>query len=394
MSAQVPKLIAVGFLKPQFDSSLDALESLLAFGFLSQLGRMMEVQTRDLTLSGNKWMQGSRLNAQEFMERLQKTAQANRVQYVWTGQLSYSLESGDSQAVIKATYWLYDAEKNQLALNDSFILPRRDATEPKLPPVALDDFNLLINQAAAQCRHAMLGGDCEPFPVGDLSCSLLALHWAMRASHALRHEEKISFYEKAIQEDAQMEVVHVQLARLYKNEQAYEKSVLCYREALKYAQCSMRNRAMYATEAGIACALLGRTELAMQWWLKAIDYDPTFLNPYFNLANSYEDQNNLLEAEKYFLQAQKLAPDDFRTYLNLARLYSKLGAWEKALEQYRRQLETEEDDPWCHSDVATCYLNLGDTQRAMAHLRKTVSLDPDGEAGQYAQLILNGMSLN
>jgi tetratricopeptide (TPR) repeat protein len=397
MTVQVPKLLALGFLKPPFDTSLDALESLLTFGVLSQLSRVMEIQTKDLTMSNEKNGIDARANQNEILERLQRIAIANRVQYVWTGQLSYALKQEKKEgehATVKVNYWLYDASQNQLVLNEIFPLLREDVIEPQLPPVGITSFNQLINQITAHVAQTVTQKKFDVSSIVPLSTSLVAIHWAMRAYHAIRHEEKVTFYETALREDANMEVAYSNLARIYKSDQLYERSVLCYREALKHAHGTPRNRAMYATEAGIACALLGRPELALQWWVKAIDYDPTFLNPYFNLANIYEDQNNLREAEKYFLKAQKLAPDDFRTYLNLARLYSKLGEWEKALTQYQRQLETESEDPWCHSDVATCYLNLGDTKNAMQHLKKTVSLDPNGEAGQYAQLILSGISLN
>jgi tetratricopeptide (TPR) repeat protein len=394
MSAQIPKLLALGFLKPQFDSSLDALESLLTFAVLSQLGRVMEIQAKDLTLSSDRGRLDARLTQKETLERLHQVARASRVQYVWTGQLSYALQEPDGQANVKINYLLYDADQNQLLLDETTLLGRQEALEPQLPPVSTKAFNQLVNQITAHCAGQITQHPLNAAEVADISTSLQAVHWAMRAYHAIRHEEKIAFYEKALKADSGMEVAYAQLARLFKNDQMYEKSVMCYREALKHAHGTPRNRSMYATEAGIACALLGRPELAAQWWQKAIEYDPTFINPYFNLANINEDQNNLREAERYFLKAQKLAPDDFRTYLNLARLYSKLGEWEKALQQYHRQLEADADDPWCHSDVATCYLNLGDVENARQHLKKTVSLDPDGEAGQYAQLILSGMNAN
>lgn len=392
--SQSPKLLALGFLKPQFDSSLDAVEALLTFCVLSQMGRYMEIQSKDLSLSTDRGGLEARQSEKEILERLNRVAVAHRVRYVWIGQLSYALQGQDPQGHIKIDYWLYDSESSQILLKENALLPRQEMTEHQHLPVETTSFNQVVNQITAHCVGPIGGQELRVEEMADLSTSLTAMHWAMRAYHAIRHEEKMTFYENALKADSSMEVAYSNLARLLKNEQQYEKSVICYREALKHARGIPRNRGVYATEAGIACALLGRSELAEQWWRKAIDYDPDYLNPYFNLANIYEDQNQLREAEHYFLKAQQLAPDDFRTYLNLARLYSKLGEWEKALWQYRRQLETDSEDPWCHSDVATCYLNLGDVENARQHLKRTVSLDPNGEAGQYAQLILEGMSAN
>ena len=58
------------------------------------------------------------------------------------------------------------------------------------------------------------------------------------------------------------------------------------------------------------------------------------------------------------------------------------------LDQYKQQLAVDENDPWCHADMAFCYMNMGQPEQARAHLERTVALDPDGEAGDYAKVIL------
>ena len=414
MPAPLPRLIAAGFLKSPSDIvSLKALEALLTFGVFHSLGQLMDIQTQDVApKTGESTGEAPGDSAGEFTTdalsetsppRLRQLATAHRAQFVWTGTLSAGMQ--DNRPVFQIVYRLYDAGQDCWLVDETVCLPKGGAVEPHIPPVEIAAFNALIQRAAMQCRDAITQDKATvshrpsdtPPDVPTCSTSLSAMYWAMRAHQARRMEEKIAFYEAALREDTRMEWAYARLARLYKSDHAYEKSVRCYREALRYAEGSPRSRAVYATEAGVACALLGKTDVGVQWWLQAIAYDPSFLNPYFNLANTYEDQDNLRDAERYFLQAQRLAPEDFRIPTSLARIYSRMGAWEKALRQYQRQLEMDRltmnaEDPWCHSDVATCHLNLGNTTDALQHLQKTVSLDPEGEAGQYAQLILEGLA--
>jgi tetratricopeptide (TPR) repeat protein len=204
---------------------------------------------------------------------------------------------------------------------------------------------------------------------------------------------KIERYEMALQHDADIELAHAQLGNLYRISRAIKRSVLHYKKAIECCQNSAKHRAEYATEAGNACAVLGESEFATQWWQRAIHFDPTLINPYLNLAHLFEEKEAFDDAEQYLMQAQKFHPEDYRCYFSLARIYSKTASWNKAIEQYQRQIAMGGDDPWCHSDVATCYLQMGDTEKAQYHLAKTAEMDPDGEAGEYARLILVGLGV-
>jgi tetratricopeptide (TPR) repeat protein len=293
--------------------------------------------------------------------------------------------SGDEPGDVKVGFRLYEAKGNRFIVDEVSSIQFAGPEGP-----TAEALNSLINAACTLFLRAMLGEQAET-PSASFSNSLTAMKQVLKAHQTTATADKIALYEAALDADPQLETAYHHLARLYKTEGDYEKSVMYYRKSLEVSNGSQRNRAIQATDAGILCALLGKTDFALQWWLRAIDYDPGYINPHFNIANTYEDQDRFAEAEQYFLKAQQLAPDDFRTFFNLARIYSKMGAWDKALSQYRHQLHTEDGDPWCHSDVATCYLNLGDMGNARIHLEKTLALDPDGEAGQYAQLILGGI---
>lgn len=392
-----PKLVAIGLSKASKNPLLQQFEELYIYGVLSQLARYTEVQYKDMATLADRISLDARMSYDEMLQKLKQICQSTRTHYLFTGALSPSLGTGPNITNIKITFRLYEAEGNRYVVDEVTTLDLNTAAEAESPdnPAAMipvGDLNRLINETAARFAKAIFEED-PANQVGNapVSVSLKAMQLVLGAHQVSSSAEKLALYTAALQEDPGLETAYYHLARIYRNENDYEKAVVNYRKTLEISQGSKRNKSILATDAGIACALLGKPDYALQWWIKAIEYDPTYINPYFNIANIYEDRDDYAKAEQYFMQAQRLAPDDFRTCFNLARIYSKTGAWEKALTQYRFQLQTEDTDPWCHSDVATCYLNLGDTESARQHLERTVALDPEGEAGQYAQLILGGL---
>jgi len=392
MSVNIIKLVAICFIKrPANSLLLKQCEELYVYGVLSQLARFSEVQYKDLATLPEQVSLGHELSESETLQKLQQICRSTRTQYLLTGEI---MASATSKQDLYVNFKLFDAHSGTYMVDETETLALEtkiigDESAPNLDP---QELNRVINLAVSQLMKAIPGAneDGKADYLAPLSDSLQAMRLILRAHQTTSVQEKVMLYEAAIREDIRLETAYYHLARTYKHEHQFEKSVVYYRETLKASHASRRNKAIYSTEAGISCALLGRHDLALQWWLRAIDYDATYINPYFNIANTHEDQDNYAEAEAYFLKAQELAPDDFRTFFNLARIYSKMGVWEKALNQYQFQLRTEDGDPWCHSDVATCYLNLGDIENAKRHLEKTLALDPEGEAGQYAQLILGG----
>ncbi len=390
MSTQALKLAAIGFQIPKPSHVLQQCEELYIYGVLSQLARFTDLQYRDYATVPDKIQLPATTPEPDVLSRLQQICQSTRSQFLFTGKLA---PAADIQSELEINFQLYAAQPHTAIVNETttLALDIENMGDGDAAQIPIEELNRVINETVSRFIQ-VLYPEKSPPPIAPMSTSLPAMKLVLKAHRTNNPSEKIALYESAIREDLKIETGYYHLARIYKNEYEFEKSILFFREALKVSQACPRNKALYATEAGIACALLGRPELSLQWWQRAIEYDSSYINPYFNMANVYEDQENYPEAEHYFLKAQELAPDDFRTFLNLARIYSKMGLWDKALTQYRFQLATEDGDPWCHSDVATCYLNLGDVSNAKHHLEKTVSLDPDGEAGQYAQLILTGLN--
>ncbi len=397
MTVNRKKLLAIPLSRLSGEAEIKLFEEVLIFLVLTKLGLLTDIIIRDKALQAERLYLSVGLSYEELVQKLSQYCKSMDCRYLMSGSLS-PVYDGFRLDEIKVVFRLFDSRDQRFVVdnvymfNDFEVIPQE-----KLPyhrPV-LSSFNEMVDWVIQQLIEFILPQQKDQILMKldqvNTGSSYEALEFLAQAQGLENNKEKIPLYEKAAQLDPQSEVAYHLLAKSYRLEQQYDRSVFYYRKALEVSTASNLVKANYANDAGIGCALLGRPELAIQWWERALALMPEMINPYFNIANTYEDQQRFEEAEKYFLKAQSLAPEDFRTFYNLARVYSKMGRWEQALEQYRFQLTTDSEDPWCHNDLATCYLHVGNPEEARKHLEKAVSLDPKGEAGEYAQLILSGL---
>ena len=74
---------------------------------------------------------------------------------------------------------------------------------------------------------------------------------------------------------------------------------------------------------------------------KAIKAKPDFMEATFNLALTYHEMGDLMQAERYYKAALQLKPDLIRAYLQLSELYTTQGKNDLALDQYRKVFSLE-----------------------------------------------------
>jgi tetratricopeptide (TPR) repeat protein len=184
-----------------------------------------------------------------------------------------------------------------------------------------------------------------------------------------------------------------QRARLLKSQRHFAQGAQAYQQALRAAPVLLpvALRCDWLIEQGACHALANQHELAMRAWQQAITLQPSALTPYLNLAMTLEEHGQLRQAIETATSAVSQTSPDPRLYHLLARLHSQHNQWDEALAYYQLQLIAEPDNPWVFSNLAVAYLQNDQLAMATLYLRHTAVLDPDGEAGNYAQLILGSL---
>lgn len=338
----------------------------------------------------------AKLSAEQKIQGLYQFCQNSRTRYLLTGAVVPRM-SGLQQTLktLRINLRLYDSHDNRYLFDVTYDLAHFDPNANTLQTFQanMGTLNTLQNWASSLITNTIYNvSSLQMTPYiarHQLATDKETLKYLIQAENAADYASRIRLYEQAIKTNATLEYGYVSLGKIFRLAQNYQNSILYYQKAFEVSQCPNSTKGFYATEIGIAYALLGHHDAATQWWLRAIELAPTYINPYMNMGMTFEEMGNHDGAEAYFQKAQAIDPNDIRSYINLSRIYSKSGQWDKALKQYLGQLSREPNDPWCHNDLGNCYLQLGDIKSAMGHFEKTASLDPQGEAGQFAKLLLS-----
>lgn len=132
---------------------------------------------------------------------------------------------------------------------------------------------------------------------------------------------------------------------------------------------------------------LGKNDLALQEFQKALDINPRDAGALIGQATAYEQLGRIPDAEANLQRAISLRPDYWEGYSALGAFYDRQKRVQDSLVQYRRVIELIPDSPEGYSDLGIEYMELNDSQStaaAEAALQKSIQLAPNYQA--YANL--------
>jgi len=155
---------------------------------------------------------------------------------------------------------------------------------------------------------------------------------------------------------------------------------------MKAIQLDDRLPAVHVT-LGHLNATLGKNELALVEFQKAIEISPRTADALVGMADVYERTGRVVEAEANYKRAIALRPDYWDGYKALGDFYDRQKRRPEAIAQYQRVFELTPDNPEAYSDLGVIYMEVNDSQSsaaAEAALQKSIQLAPNYQA--YANL--------
>ena len=334
-------------------------------------------------------------------EMLDDLARMHKARYLLTGHirpLSEGVTLEDRAISVQVTLQLYDANTEQWALNHTLNLSYFEPncnTLDTLHPVTwhledcLKQISVHLLSFIATPTEAIASlQEIGQFRLTGNYPLLVQLMEADAQPTAKLKLEALNALNTTYPEDL---LVRYFLAKQYKQGRQYQAAIDIFKTVLESTSFPPKLKAQILNEMGSCAALLGEKDDALKFWLQAIKQDPSLVLAYMNIAHAYEEMGQELQSEVYLNKVLKLAPADARVYYSLARIYLCQEKWDEALAQYQLQLLLEPHDPWCHNNIATSYLQQSKPKSAIQHLERAKALDPPGEAGQYAELVLIGL---
>ncbi len=124
---------------------------------------------------------------------------------------------------------------------------------------------------------------------------------------------------------------------------------------------------------------------ALDAFLDAVNHNPTYWTPTYNLALTYYKMGNMPEAEKYFLQAIRINPNKADEYFYLGMTRFKSGRTAEAIACLRQAMAIHPNGFVYHLALGVMLKTQGDLTGALQEFKEELANNP-GEQGAAAQV--------
>lgn len=244
--------------------------------------------------------------------------------------LEYDQDNEDTRLKLARVY--YQTEKEQFALQHIHALPQGYiANEFDFQEFAAFFMELKKPEFAEQFFHAFI--DRDPYDFG--AWYYLALVY-----------QKFEWYEKAI------DAFEYCIAIDDENPDGYQGKGNCLMELGEYIK-------------------------AIDYLKKALDNEFDEGETLCNIAECYENLDNLSSAKYYYFRAIKADPLLDDAYFGLAMVYKKQGKNKQREINLLKAIELDELESMYHIELAELYLEFNEEEKCLHHYKKAFELDPE-----------------
>ena len=127
---------------------------------------------------------------------------------------------------------------------------------------------------------------------------------------------------------------------------------------------------------------------AMEEFKRGLVYFPDYCSIYMNIANIYDDQNNIQGAIKAGKKAVSIEPENPGAIANVGGYYYQLKDYDEAVKWYQKALEYDPKRIDCHYGLGITYVKKRDNDKAVMHFKKYLEYAPNGEHVAYIKQYL------
>lgn len=124
---------------------------------------------------------------------------------------------------------------------------------------------------------------------------------------------------------------------------------------------------------------------AIQYFMKAVDYDNKNESAWLGLAEAYLNMNNLQLASNAVQQSLNLYPDNQMALNMMGVIYMREQQYDRAILTYNRLIKINPGFDNAYLNMGAAYAQKGNIEAAIAYLKQTVMINP---RNQQAYLLL------
>ncbi len=125
---------------------------------------------------------------------------------------------------------------------------------------------------------------------------------------------------------------------------------------------------------------LGKLDLSIEAYKKALAIKPDFAEAFNNLGNTLRDQDEVDAAIEALKSAVKIQPDYADAYNNLGLALTKKGVLEPAMKAYSKALIIQPDHSDAYNNIGNIFKERDELDKAIGAYKKALTIKPDHAA--------------
>lgn len=163
----------------------------------------------------------------------------------------------------------------------------------------------------------------------------------------------------------------------------YEKAVESFLKVLE----EDKNNPNILNNIGLCYAKLAKDDIAIEYFLKALSFNPKSVQTYINLADVYYRNKNNIEAINLLENGVTLMPQEIALKHYLSRFYVEDCRYDLAMDQLFEILDIDEDNVDAYWDLGNIQFELGDYDSAAENYENVLEKVTDNAVLYYQTAI-------
>jgi tetratricopeptide (TPR) repeat protein len=192
------------------------------------------------------------------------------------------------------------------------------------------------------------------------------------------------FFRKALQDDPNSAEALYGLGSAYLQQQKTKEARGCFERVMQLHASYPGTIPNAWNNLGILAAREGNTDLAIQYFQRALEIDPEHSIALQNLGSAYRQKKDWVQAKNALDRALALNPDDPEANYSLGMVYAQQNDTERAYQYLQKALVARPAYPEALNNLGILYLRTQRTTQAKQSFEQSIRVAPD-----YDQAYLN-----
>jgi tetratricopeptide (TPR) repeat protein len=189
-----------------------------------------------------------------------------------------------------------------------------------------------------------------------------------------RYKEAKNSFQKTIQLDPKDVQAHINIGMVHYNSGDKDEALKAWEHAVGINYDDNDSKAL--NNIGNIYKIKNNLQKAIEFYQKAITFEPTNSTYLNNLGDSYRLTGDLKKAKETLLESLEVDTNGMLTHFNLGTLYQTEKNFKKAIDSFQKSLNINPSYTEAYYQLANTHLKANNKESARLSMEKAIQADP------------------